>query len=128
MRLIRQTGYAHDRILVPQTVNICEELGAVRERDSQLSSEAILAITGKRVTYTFFPGDPLFVSHGEFRVENRSSRVTTCVVTSCAFGEIGRVLSIRLDDIYLYTDDRKLSKTLTIAPLEGLDFRVTFPV
>ena len=90
-----------------------------------MTAETDLIAEGKPVDYIFFPGDPLFVSHGEFRLENRTARAMICLVHSAHF--VDNDTRIPLDIFHLYAGDRPLGKQISIAPASELNFRIAFP-
>jgi len=84
-----------------------------------------LIIEGKLVDYTFLPGEPLVVSHGEYRIANETSLAQTCAILSCHFWDNDKVVPLGV--FYVYVGDREFEKVITLPSKSELDIRVTFP-
>lgn len=84
-----------------------------------------VTVEGKQTDYTFFPGEPLLVSHGSFRFLNKATRTANCVIASCNFVENDRVFP--LTDFHVYAGDILIGRTVSIPPASDVDVRVTFP-
>jgi len=90
-----------------------------------LTGENALIVEGKQVDYTFLPGEPLVVSHAEYRLGNRSPNPATCSIASCQFIENGAEETLPV--FHVYAGDRSLDRVVVIPPAADLDIRVTFP-
>jgi len=99
-----------------------ERVGPERKRVTERNE---LVLVGQTVEYVFLPGEPVFVSHAEFKLTNPDLAPATCTVVSCEFVENGRAAP--LDVVHLYTDDRSLGRVIGIPAASDLDLRVTFP-
>jgi hypothetical protein len=84
-----------------------------------------LIVDGKHVDHIFLPGEPLVVSHAEYRLENRASHARVCNIESCHFIENGA--DIPLSVFHVYTGNLLLEEVVVIPPTSHLDIRVTFP-
>jgi hypothetical protein len=90
-----------------------------------LTGEDNFIVDGKQVDRIFLPGEPLVVSHAEYRLENKAPHDRTCNIESCHFIENGT--AIPLSAFHLYTGDLSLEKVFVIPPASHLDLRLKFP-
>ena len=83
-----------------------------------------LILEGNEVEYIFFPSEPQQVSHGEFRLQNKSSEPAECEIKVCSFGENDRLFPI--DPFWVYDGDRSLGRRFMLPANSGMEIRVTF--
>jgi len=107
------------------TLSIPLTIAQARKEVSEVIEENDLIVEGRQVDYIFFPGEPLVVSHGEYRFENKTSQVETCTINSCHFVENG--VAVPLSVFYVYAGNTLLERVVSVAPASELEFRVTFP-
>ena len=103
----------------------CDEQAACGRETTALTGEHDLIVEGRQVDQVFLPGEPLVVSHAEYRLENMASHATTCTIQSCHFIENGT--TIPLGVFHIYAGDLLPEKVIVIPPKSDLNIRVTFP-
>ncbi|MFL6211743.1 MAG: hypothetical protein ACJ74W_23045 [Pyrinomonadaceae bacterium] len=90
-----------------------------------MKEENELIVEGEQVEYIFFPGDPLVVSHGQFRFKNESAGAKTCTINSCQFVE--NDAAVPLDVFHGYAGDTLIKGAVNVPPKSELSIRITFP-
>jgi hypothetical protein len=83
------------------------------------------SFSGKTVNCHFLPGQPMFVSHGEFNIRNETGSDKEILITKCWL--IRDEVKSLLEHFHIYKENTAMSNPFRVKAKSSFDFRITFP-